>query len=348
MEKHLTRNAYAKINIALDVAGRREDGYHLVDMVMQTVDLCDTLTFSLREDGEVRLRVLRESAQWELGGVEAYGPERTRVELGWDADGSWRLSRDSVCTVQGGTCMEDSSAGEVPDGADNLVCRAIEVMRREYGISQGVDVTLTKRIPVAAGMAGGSTDAAAAFLAVKELFDLPCSIEELERLATPLGADIPYCLRGGTMRAQGIGEILTPLPAAPDCALVVVKPDFAVSTPWCYREIDGKEITRRPDVEALIRALGKRDVERMWALADNVLEQATGEAYPVIGALEDFLLEKGARRAMMTGSGPTVFGVFDSRQEAQQVCGMLRRNPDYGKYEIFCTHLKNPETDKEA
>ncbi len=299
----VTKRAYGKINIALDITGKREDGYHLVDMLMQTVELHDTLTFEERSDEEVRLL----------------------------------LEYDRRDARKG----DSAAAGTVPIGKDNLVFKAVESMREGYGIRQGMNITLVKRLPAAAGMAGGSADAAATLLAMRDLFDLPCSIADLEKRAVLLGADVPYCLTGGTMRAQGIGEILTPLPAVPDSELVIIKPDFAVCTAWAYREIDGMTIKEHPNMEAIIKAEKSGNEEKMWALADNVLELATGTEYPVIGELEEELISYGARRAMMTGSGPTVFGVFDESIDADRAYDLLRKDPNYNSFAIYRTALHN-------
>ena len=320
--REVTRKAYAKINLALDVTGRRADGYHLVDMVMQTIGLHDTLTMRRGGDGQVRLTLSYPALTAEscpaAGMFCAAGGSGKAEELscgagtsgasGGSCGGAFRVSRQAL------------GADTVPDGGDNLVCRAVEALRRAYpgyGMEDGVEVTLEKRIPAAAGMAGGSTDAAAALCAARELFGLPCTDRELEALALPLGADIPYCLTGGTKRAQGIGERLTALPPAPACELVVVKPPFAVSTPWAYREIDRTGVAAHPDMEAVTAAIVQGDGAALWAAAGNVLEPAVRGAHPQIGALEEFLLARGARRAMMTGSGPTVFAVFDGTQAAE-------------------------------
>ena len=191
-------------------------------------------------------------------------------------------------------------------------------MRREFHLPGGFDITLIKRIPIAAGMAGGSADAAAVMRGIRDLMCGEVTDEKLEKLSLPLGADIPYCIQGGTKLCEGIGEVLTELPPMPDCFLVVVKPDIFVSTPWVYREYDSipEDQIRHPDVDAMARAIRQEDLPAMAALCGNVLEQKTGAAYPVIGELEAFLLRQGAITSIMTGSGPTVFGIFTEQQAA--------------------------------
>ena len=292
----VTCRAYAKINLGLDVTGKREDGYHLVDMIMQTVGIFDTLTFSRTGEGTEK--------------------QPGRVSLSVDRSG-------------------------LSAGADNLVCRAVERMRREYGISEGLDIRLEKRIPMAAGMAGGSTDAAAAFRAVRDLFVPEVTDSMLCELAAPLGADIPYCIIGGTRRAEGIGEVLTRLPDAPECRLVISKPPVDVPTPWVYRTLDSCPIAKHPDIPGMIRALQDGDLEELMRLSGNVLEPVTGGKYPVIGRLERFLEERGAIRAVMTGSGPTVFGVFTEEETAEKAFAGLNSSAEYGGFENFLTGMQN-------
>lgn len=303
--RSLTRNAYAKINLGLDVTGRREDGYHLVDMIMQTVGIYDTLTFRCDEEA----------------GAEA-GLPLPPVRL----------------VIEG---------SELSSGEDNLIVRAARCMQRAYGISGSLDIQLVKRIPAAAGMAGGSTDAAATFLALRDLFVPGVTDAELQRLALPLGADIPFCITGGTQRARGIGERLTGLPPAPDCALVVARPLIDVSTAWVYRALDESAVTAHPDIEAQAAAIEAGNLRRMAALAGNVLEAVTAPRYEVIGRLEEFLEERGALRALMTGSGPTVYALFEDPEEAAAALQVLRQHPAFGSAVSFLTSFV-PGRDMEA
>ncbi len=263
----ITRKAYAKINLGLDVTGKRDDGYHLVRMIMQNIDLYDTLTYRLNESGEVKL---------------------------------------------------SASAEGVPTDDSNLICKVAHQLQKEYGVTKGVDITLEKRIPVAAGMAGGSTDGAATYLALNELWDLGLTKEQLCKLAVKLGADIPYCIIGGTALSEGIGEVLTPIKEMPACHLVIAKPAIAVSTGWVYTELDSKEIPSHPDIDGIRDAIEDGDLKGMCDLIGNVLEDVTTSKYSIIKDIEKILEDNGAIRAFMTGSGPTVFAIYDDKEKAQE------------------------------
>ena len=262
----IERKAYAKINLGLDVTGVREDGYHIVKMIMQNVDLYDTLTFEDNDSGEIVLTA----------------------------------STDKIAT----------------DGR-NLICRVAKQLKDKFDVKKGVTMHLIKRIPVAAGMAGGSTDGAAAYIALNELWGLGLSKKELCEMAVSLGADIPYCIMGGTVLAEGIGEELTPIKDMPDCHIVIAKPGIDVSTAWVYKELDNKEITEHPDIDGIKAAIEEGNLTKMCALIGNVLEDVTSEKYEVVGRIEEVLRNEGAIGAFMTGSGPTVFGIFDSREAAE-------------------------------
>ena len=263
--------AYAKINLSLDILGRREDGYHLVRMVMQTIDLSDSLTFE---------------------------------------------TEDRDCPAMEITLSADS--GEIPCGEDNLIVRAVRRMEKEFGIRKDIKINLKKRIPVAAGMAGGSTDAAAALRAVRDLFCPDVSDAELQRLGAELGADIPYCVTGGTQLSEGIGEILTALPDAPQCGLVICKPPVGVSTGEVYRRYDSLGPVKHPDIDAQIGAIGRGDLRGMAEQCVNVLEEVTGAMYPEIGEIERFFEKEGAVVSRMSGSGPTVFAIFTDEEQARK------------------------------
>lgn len=208
---------------------------------------------------------------------------------------------------------------ELPLGADNLICRAAELLMCEKGITQGVKIHLTKRIPIAAGMAGGSSDAAAALRGLNELFALGLSKEELQRLGVRLGADIPYCIVGGTMLSEGIGEILSPLPAPPACVLLIAKPDINVSTKYVYENLHADRLTFHPDIDGMAATLESGDLDGVICRMGNVLETVTEKAYPVIRELKTVMCEGGAANALMSGSGPTVFGIFREEEAARAV-----------------------------
>lgn len=262
-----TQRAYAKINIGLDVLRRREDGYHEVKMIMQTVDIYDELVIEKRRE---------------------FG-----IELQTDNSG-------------------------LPSGDDNLIWKAADLLFREKKVTEGVKITLTKRIPVAAGMAGGSADAAAALRGINELFGMGYSQQELQALGVRLGADIPYCLVGGTMLSEGIGEILTPLPAPPEAYLVIAKPDIDVSTAFVYGNLHADSLTWHPDIDGMAEALRCGSMRGITDRMGNVLETVTVREYPVIDEIKTVLRERGAENALMSGSGPTVFGIFQEKDTAQR------------------------------
>lgn len=270
--EQILQKAHAKINIGLDVLRRREDGYHEVRMIMQTVELCDDL-------------LLERTA-------------RQGIELRTDC-------------------------AQLPAGGDNLICKAADLLLHARGITAGVRITLTKRIPIAAGMAGGSADAAAAMRGLNELFRMGYSVGEMQELGVKLGADIPYCLAGGTMLAEGIGEILSPLPAPPPCFLVVAKPDIDVSTAFVYGNLHADTLSYHPDIDGMIGALRAGSLQGITDRLGNVLETVTVKAYPVIEELKALLRSHGAENALMSGSGPTVFGIFTDRETAEAAAGAV-------------------------
>lgn len=214
---------------------------------------------------------------------------------------------------------------ELPSGGDNLICRAADLLFREKEITGGVNISLTKRIPIAAGMAGGSADAAAALRGVNELFDLGYSLKELQALGVGLGADIPYCLAGGIMLSEGIGEILTPLPAPPAAHLVIAKPDINVSTAFVYGNLHADRLAWHPDIDGMIAALQKGDLDGITGRLGNVLETVTVKAHPVIEQIKELLRKQGAENALMSGSGPTVFGIFEEKETAARAAEAVER-----------------------
>lgn len=269
-KKTITRNACAKINLGLDVVGIRGDGYHLLRMIMQQIDLFDTLTFTVTEaQGTGEIRLIDES-------------------------------------------------GLSPVGEDNLICRAVRMMKEQYDLHADVEVRLIKRIPLAAGLAGGSTDAAAAFIAIRDLLVPQVTDQELMELGVRLGADIPYCIAGGTKLSEGIGEILTELPPMPECAIVLIKPEASASTAHVYKALDALGGYHHPDIDGQIEALRAGDLRGLSERCENVLELVTGANLPVIGRIEEFLMEQGAIASRMSGSGPSVFGIFETREQAER------------------------------
>lgn len=273
MEK-LTIKAMAKVNLGLDVIRRREDGYHEVKMIMQTVDLFDELTFEVLEEN--------------------------RIEVFTDNQ-------------------------ELPCDEGNLIYRAAALLTEKCRLEKGIRITLKKNIPIAAGMAGGSTDAAATLVGMNRLFDLGLSVKDLQELGVKIGADVPYCIQGGTMLSEGIGEILSPLPPVPDCYVVVAKPEINVSTKFVYENLHAESLKEHPDIDGMIVCLTNKDLKGMAEKMGNVLETVTAKHYPVIEEIKAFLAERGALRAMMSGSGPTVFALFEEKQTARKAYEELKQ-----------------------
>lgn len=276
--EEISLQAYAKINLGLDVLRKREDGYHEVRMVMQSISLADTLTLRKCPGDGIRLRL---------------------IGAGTDAEG-------------------------LPLDESNLIYKAILLLKEEFRISEGIEAQLTKEIPIAAGMAGGSTDAAAALKAMNQLFSLGLSEEQLRIRGVSLGADVPYCLMGGTALAEGIGEILTPLPPMPDCLILIAKPPVAVSTAFVYGNLKVRELERRPDIDGMIASLEERDLSGIACRMENVLETVTVPAYPVIADIRQMMQEHGAMKSLMSGSGPTVFGIFSEISQAEAASAALQ------------------------
>lgn len=280
--------AYAKINLGLDVLGKLPNGYHEVKMVMQTVGIYDEIVMEKIPAGQ------------------------------WQQE---QLSQDKL-TGEGSDGMESQIAvttdsGELPVNEDNLIYKAAKLLFEKYNIAEGVRIHLQKNIPIAAGMAGGSTDAAATLKGLSRLFGLGCSMEELKELGVQIGADVPYCVMGGTALAEGIGEKLTELPPAPDCFLLVAKPDISVSTKYVYEHLDAKESYEHPDIDGMVRAMENGSLAGVAACMGNVLESVTVPAYPVIDTIKKRMRELGAAGSMMSGSGPTVFGIFTEKEKAE-------------------------------
>ncbi len=217
-----------------------------------------------------------------------------------------------------------ADSNEVPVNEDNLIYKAAAAVIRQCCVDAGVTVRLKKNIPVAAGMAGGSADAAAVFHGLDELFELNLSLEDKCRLGLGIGADVPYCIMGGTALAEGIGEKLTPLPAPPDCHIVIVKPDIDVSTKWVYESLNVGGLLYHPDIDGMVDSLRHNDLAGMTSRMGNVLETVTVVAHPVIGELKSEMRELGAENALMSGSGPTVFGIFAGYEEARKAYEHLR------------------------
>ncbi len=216
-----------------------------------------------------------------------------------------------------------TDTGELPTDENNLIYKAAKLMMETYHISEGVKIHLEKHIPIAAGMAGGSTDAAATMKGMNRLFDLGCTLKDLMELGVKIGADVPYCVMGGTALAEGIGEKLTPLAPAPDCYVLVAKPDINVSTKYVYEHLDAQEIVKHPDIDGMVEAIAEESLQGILDRMENVLEMVTVSAYPVIQTIKDRMKELGAINSLMSGSGPTVFGIFVEKDMARRAYDKL-------------------------
>jgi len=273
--RQIKLRAPGKINWTLDVKGRREDGYHEVEMLMQSIGLWDDITLTESVEG-IRIRL--------VGGIP-------------------------------GMPLDDN----------NIAVKAARLIMHHCRITAGLDISIHKKLPLAAGLAGGSTDGAAVLVGLNALWDLGLSREELEALAVKLGADVPFCIRGGTSLARGIGEKLTSLPALEGIPLVLIKLPFNVSTASVYGALTLEGISKRPDWEGVYRGLSEGDFSSLSKDMVNVLEPVTGARYPGIKKVEQDLMEAGAEAAMMTGSGPTVFGVFREQRTAWQASQVMNK-----------------------
>ena len=216
-----------------------------------------------------------------------------------------------------------TDSGELPTDENNLIYKAAKLMMETYPISGGVKIHLEKHIPIAAGMAGGSTDAAATLKGMNRLFDLGCTLKDLMELGVKIGADVPYCVMGGTALAEGIGEKLTPLAPAPDCYVLVAKPDINVSTKYVYEHLDAQEIVKHPDIDGMVEAIAEESLQGILDRMENVLETVTVSAYPIIQTIKDRMKELGAINSLMSGSGPTVFGIFVEKDMARRAYDKL-------------------------
>ncbi|MEZ3436488.1 MAG: 4-(cytidine 5'-diphospho)-2-C-methyl-D-erythritol kinase [Lachnospiraceae bacterium] len=269
----LELKAMGKINLGLDVLGRRENGYHDVRMVMQTVYFYDTVVLEKKH----------------MPGIEV----KTNLFF-------------------------------LPADKGNLAFQAADMLTEEFKITEGISITLDKRIPVSAGMAGGSADAAAVLYGMNRMFGLGLSDEGLKKRGLKLGADVPYCIMRGTVLAGGIGEILTPLPRCPRCYVLLAKPSVNVSTKLVYERLDSSGEYEHPDIDGIIKGLEEKSIRKVASCMGNVLEHVTMKEYPVIGELKSVMKAKGALNAVMSGSGPTVFGLFEERGRAKEAADRIK------------------------
>lgn len=242
-----------------------------------------------------------------------------------------------MCSQEGIFVTTDAEELTCPE--ENLVYKAAKMLFENHGLSGGIRIHLQKRIPIAAGMAGGSTDAAAVFRGMNQLYQLGLTVEELMEMGVKLGADIPYCIVGGTYLSEGIGEKLTPAPAMPECYVLVAKPSIGVSTKWVYENLHANELKDHPDIDGMLKAMSEDNLEELAGRMDNVLERVTVTKYPVIAKIEKLMLEQGALRAMMSGSGPTVFGVFKTEEAMNRAYDSMKEEGII--QDIFATTIQN-------
>lgn len=271
----ISLKALAKINLGLDVVRRREDGYHEVRMIMQTIHLFDRVNIEKTSEPGIKIK---------------------------------------------------TNLSYLPVNENNLIYKAGRLLMDEFDITEGVSVDLEKRIPVAAGMAGGSTDAAAMLYGMNKMFGLGLSMQELKDRGVRIGADVPYCLMRGTALAEGIGEKLKSLPPMIKCPVLIAKPQISVSTKFVYENLrlDGK--TEHPDIDQLIKDIKAKDLQGVCDHMGNILETVTIPNYPIIAEIKKNMMENGAIGAMMSGSGPTVFGLFDDAEKAKQAYKAMKKS----------------------
>ena len=269
----ISLKALAKINLGLDVVRRREDGYHEVRMIMQTIQLYDRLDIKRTQEPGIQIQ---------------------------------------------------TNLSFLPVNENNLIYKAAKLLMDEFSITDGVSVKLDKRIPVAAGMAGGSTDAAAMLIGVNRLFSLGLTKRQLMERGVQIGAEVPYCIMRGTALAEGIGEALSPLPPMVKCPVLIAKPSISVSTKFVYQNLKLDDTTIHPDIDRLIDDIKAKNLHDIAAHMGNVLETVTIPNYPVIDEIKKHMLSNGAVGAMMSGSGPTVFGLFDDEDTAKKAYKAMR------------------------
>lgn len=225
----------------------------------------------------------------------------------------------------------------IPVNEDNLIYKSARLLLDEFGITEGLDVKLTKNIPVAAGLAGGSTDAAATLIGINNIWGLGLTTEELMERGVRIGADVPYCILGGTAVAEGIGEVLTSLEPCPDCYVIIAKPAADVSTKHVYTSLKLDGITH-PNIDAILEGISRKNIVRIAENLGNVLESVTIKEHPVINDIKEIMMEKGALASLMSGSGPTVFGIFDNEELAKVCLSEIEKSGKAKDYAITTMH----------
>ena len=293
MTTHFKLRAYGKINLGLDVLRKREDGYHDVRMIMQTVGLYDQIDLFFRQASGIQI---------------------------------------------------ETNLPYLPVNENNLVYKAAQMLMEEFQVTNGVFIRLRKMIPVAAGMAGGSSDAAAVLVGINKMFHLGLSMEELMERGVKIGADVPYCIMRGTALSEGIGEKLTALPPMPQCQVLLAKPAISVSTKYVYENLCANSLKpqQHPDIDGMIEAIGEGNLLEVSKHLGNVLELVTARKYPVIEEIKNVMRRHGALGALMSGSGPTVFGLFDNPKAASDAYEELRygQSRELAK-QVYLTNIFN-------
>lgn len=269
----ITLNCNAKINLSLDVVGKRPDGYHNIELIFLEIPLYDTVSISLRNDGEINL-----------------------------------------------SCDDKT----LPTDEKNIAYKAAKAFFLEYGKNLGCDIVLKKNIPHGAGLAGGSADAAGVLKGLNKLLSSPFTEEKLMEIGVKLGADVPFCVMGGCAFAEGIGEILTPLPKPDGLYYLLIKPEESISTPYVYQNLDLNKKPENLDMQRVINAIKKNDKDSLFKYSGNIMEDVTGKKCPVIYEIKDSLMKNGAKKALMSGSGTTVFGIFDDKSIAEKAFENLK------------------------
>lgn len=279
----LIKKTPAKINLTLDVTGKLENGYHTLSMIMQSIDVCDELSFEKTADETILFSMNKEL------------PDKIPAEK-------------------------------------NLVYKAAKLMKDTFKIDGGFKIHLTKNIPAAAGLAGGSSDCAATLIGINELCGLGLDIEKLCEIGVKLGADVPFCIRKGTMLAEGIGEILTPLTSLTGIPVLLIKPNISISTPYVYKHLKLNELDYHPNNKAVISYIKDKNIKKIAASLSNVLETVTIPENPIIAELKRYLTEIGAIGSLMSGSGPTTFGIFKNMETAKKA--YEKAKADYPDFDV--------------
>lgn len=279
----LIKKTPAKINLTLDVTGKLENGYHTLSMIMQSIDVCDELSFEKTADETILFS------------------------------------------------MNKDLPDKIP-AKKNLVYKAAKLMKDTFKIDGGFKIHLTKNIPAAAGLAGGSSDCAATLIGINELCGLGLDIEKLCEIGVKLGADVPFCIRKGTMLAEGIGEILTPLTPLTGIPVLLIKPNISISTPYVYKHLKLNKLDYHPDNKAVISYIKDNNIKKIAASLSNVLETVTIPENPIIAELKRYLTESGAIGSLMSGSGPTTFGIFENMETAKKA--YEKAKADYPDFDV--------------